>query len=63
MKPWKLLIQKNYESGYSFSRSVVFIWGDFPRGIAKASKSVQPPQDIITDSLYIQLENGKTKFN
>lgn len=48
-----------FKSNFSFSRLCIFAWGDFPRGVAKAPKSVRPPEDITTENLYLQLEEAK----
>lgn len=47
---------KEYQSNISFARLFVYTWGDFPRGVAKAPKQVQPPNTIATKDLYEQLE-------
>ncbi len=50
---------EEYKSSFNFSRLCVFAWGDFPRGIAKAPKVVRPPEKILTENLYVQLEEAK----
>lgn len=48
-----------YKSNFSFSRMCIFAWGDFPRGVARAHKVVRPPDNIVTENLYRQLELAK----
>ncbi|MBO3698159.1 hypothetical protein [Roseivirga sp. E12] len=50
-----------YRYQLSLARPFVFLWGDFPRGIAKSPKVVLPPDDIKTEDLYAQLEEARTK--
>ena len=50
---------EDFEPNFSFSRLCVFAWGDFPRGVAKAPKTVRPPNVIRTEDLYLQLQEAK----
>ena len=50
---------EEFEPNFNFSRLCVFAWGDFPRGVAKAPKSVRPPEAISTEDLYLQLQEAK----
>ena len=50
---------QNFSSSLSLSRVIVFTSGRFPRGMAQAPKSVRPPKEIDTDSLYLQLEEAR----
>ena len=49
----------NFKSSFSFSRMFVFTSGIIPRGVAQSPKSVRPPKIILTDSIYLQLEEAK----
>lgn len=48
-----------FKSNFSLSRVFVFAWGDFPRGVAESPKIVRPPKVIVTDSLYLQIEEAR----
>ena len=48
-----------YRSNFNFSRMVVFTAGAFPRGVAESPQGVRPPKVILTDSLYLQLEEAR----
>lgn len=48
-----------YNSNFSLSRLLIYTWGDFPRGVAKAPKHVLPPDTISTEDLYLQLKEAK----
>lgn len=48
-----------FKSNFSLSRVFVFAWGDFPRGVAESPKLVRPPKVIVTDSLYLQIEEAR----
>ncbi len=50
---------KEYSSGFSLSRTLIYTWGNFPRGVAESPKIVRPPDTIRTDSLYLQLEAAR----
>lgn len=47
---------EEYTASFSLSRTLIYAWGDFPRGVAESPKAVRPPDTIRTDSLYQQLE-------
>lgn len=53
---------QNFSSSFSLSRVFVFASGRFPRGVAQAPKSVRPPREIDTDSLYLQLEEARNNL-
>ncbi len=48
-----------FKSNFSLSRVFVFAWGDFPRGVAESPKLVRPPKEIMTDNLYLQIEEAR----
>ncbi len=48
-----------FSSSFSLSRIFVFTSGIIPRGVAQSPKSIRPPKDINTDSLYLQLEEAR----
>ncbi len=48
-----------FKSNFNFTRFMVFAWGDFPRGVAHAPKTVRPPNEILTNDLYLQLKEAK----
>ncbi len=48
-----------YRSSLSISRTLIYAWGDFPRGVAESPNVVRPPDSISTDSLYQQLETAR----
>nr|WP_299344697.1 DUF1569 domain-containing protein [Allomuricauda sp.] len=48
-----------YRSNFNLSRMVIFSAGAFPRGVAESPQSVRPPEVILTDSLYLQLEEAR----
>lgn len=52
----------NYRLNFNISRTFVFAWGDFPRGVAKAPASVTPPDQITDQALRDQLEIAKRKL-
>jgi len=51
-----------YKYQVSLSRPFVFLWGDFPRGIAKSPKVVLPPDDIKTEDIHAQLNEARLKM-
>ena len=50
---------QEYKANFSLSRTLIYTWGDFPRGVAESPKVVRPPDNISTDSLYLQLEAAR----
>ena len=50
---------EEYTGNFSLSRTLIYTWGDFPRGVAESPKVVRPPDNISTDSLYQQLETAR----
>lgn len=50
---------EKYRPSFSLSRVVVLSSGIIPRGVAQSPKSVRPPKEILTDSLYLQIEEAK----
>ncbi|WP_190810061.1 DUF1569 domain-containing protein [Flagellimonas sp. S3867] len=48
-----------YKSNFNLTRAVIYAWGDFPRGIAKAPRIVRPPDEILTEDLHRQMERAK----
>jgi len=52
----------NYHFNFNISRTFVFTWGDFPRGVANAPASVTPPDQISDQALRDQLEIAKKKL-
>lgn len=50
----------DYESKFSFWRSVLFPIGYFPRGKVKAPKYVLPPEVINTEDLKSQIQTART---
>ena len=53
---------KEYRYQWSFMRGAIFLWGDFPRGIAKSPQSVVPPDSIATEAIYAQLAEARQKL-
>ncbi|MEM9078934.1 MAG: DUF1569 domain-containing protein [Bacteroidota bacterium] len=53
---------KEFKSNFNFARIFIFAWGDFPRGVAKAPRAVRPPEEIVTEDLYSQLEEVKANL-
>ncbi|MFY0591071.1 hypothetical protein [Roseivirga sp.] len=53
---------KQYKYQLSLSRPFVFLWGDFPRGIATSPKAVLPPEMIKDEDIYAQLEEARNKM-
>ena len=53
---------EEFKSNFNFARIFIFAWGDFPRGVAKAPRAVRPPEEILTEDLYSQLEEAKTNL-
>ncbi|MEM9364289.1 MAG: DUF1569 domain-containing protein [Bacteroidota bacterium] len=54
---------KKFKSNFNLSRMVIFSAGTFPRGVAESPKLVRPPKVILTDSLYLQLEEAQNNLN
>ena len=50
---------KAYKSNFNLTRVMIYAWGDFPRGIAKAPRVVRPPEVILTDDLHRQIDQAK----
>ena len=50
-------------SSFSIQKKMLFLMGDFPRGVAQAPESVRPPEVILTDDLLSQLERSKRRMN
>ncbi|MGW9684255.1 DUF1569 domain-containing protein [Flagellimonas sp. 2504JD1-5] len=48
-----------YKSNFNLTRTLIYIWGDFPRGVAKAPRVVRPPEVILTEDLHRQIEKAK----
>lgn len=48
-----------FKSNFNLTRILIYAWGDFPRGIAKSPKVVLPPDIIVTEDLYKQIEIAK----
>ncbi|GAA4829149.1 DUF1569 domain-containing protein [Algivirga pacifica] len=51
----------NFKSSFNFMRSVILTIGKIPRGKAKAPKVVHPPENILTEDLYKQLQIAREK--
>lgn len=51
---------ENYKSNFSFMRVVLFKLGFFPRGKARAPKSVRPPETIVEAEIHNQLQVART---
>ncbi|MDO7137374.1 DUF1569 domain-containing protein [Algibacter lectus] len=49
-----------YKSNFSFMRVVLFKLGFFPRGKARAPKSVRPPETIVETEIHNQLQVART---
>lgn len=52
-----------YRYQLSLSRPFVFLWGDFPRGIATSPKVVLPPDSIKTADIHAQLAEARQKMS
>ncbi|WP_420603846.1 DUF1569 domain-containing protein [Flagellimonas sp.] len=48
-----------FKPNFSLTRTLIYAWGDFPRGVAKSPRVVLPPDNILTEDLYIQIEMAK----
>ncbi|MEX0313315.1 MAG: DUF1569 domain-containing protein [Allomuricauda sp.] len=48
-----------YKSNFNLTRTLIYAWGDFPRGVAKSPKVVRPPDVILTEDLHRQIEMAK----
>lgn len=46
-------------SRFSVQKEIVFLLGDFPRGVAQAPESVRPPDKILTEDIIKQLLEAK----
>ncbi|SHG51941.1 hypothetical protein [Flagellimonas flava] len=53
---------EKYKSSFSLSRIFVLTSGVIPRGVAQSPKVVRPPKEIVTDSLYLQLEEARNNL-
>ncbi|MWW24128.1 DUF1569 domain-containing protein [Algibacter lectus] len=51
---------ETYKSNFSFMRVVLFKLGFFPRGKARAPKSVRPPETIVETEIHNQLQVART---
>ena len=49
----------NYKPDINIGRTIIFSAGKIPRGRAKSPKSVRPPENIVIEELYQQLELAK----
>lgn len=54
---------KEYEQKFNFWRMVLFPIGYIPRGKVKAPKIVQPPNIILDEDLYTQLQAAKNHIS
>ncbi|MDW3194377.1 MAG: hypothetical protein R8G66_18520 [Cytophagales bacterium] len=50
-------------SNFSVQKEIVFLLGDFPRGVAQAPESVTPPETILTEDIIRQLEDAKARIS
>lgn len=50
-------------SRFSVQKEIVFLLGDFPRGVAQAPESVTPPETILTEDIIRQLEDVKERLS
>ncbi|WP_422349295.1 DUF1569 domain-containing protein [Flagellimonas sp.] len=50
---------EDYKSNFNLTRTIIYLWGDFPRGVAKAPRVVRPPDAIQTDDLHLQIATAK----
>nr|WP_299387084.1 DUF1569 domain-containing protein [Allomuricauda sp.] len=48
-----------FKSNFSIIRTVIYTWGDFPRGVAKSPRVVRPPDVILTENLHQQIKTAK----
>ncbi|SNY94665.1 DUF1569 domain-containing protein [Flagellimonas pacifica] len=48
-----------FKPNFNLTRSLIYIWGDFPRGVAKSPRVVLPPDNILTEDLHLQIETVK----
>ncbi len=53
--------REDYQLNFNATRTVVFLAGDFPRGVAQAPPSVVPPEVITDKSLMQQLILAREK--
>ncbi|MEL7342597.1 MAG: DUF1569 domain-containing protein [Bacteroidota bacterium] len=50
------------KSNFNFTRSVVFISGTIPRGVAQSPKSVRPPEVILTEDIRTQISQVRSNL-
>jgi len=50
---------EDYKSNFNLTRTMIYLWGDFPRGVAKAPRVVRPPDVIRTEDLHLQIATAK----
>jgi len=48
-----------FKPNFNLSRTFIYVLGDFPRGIAKSPRLVLPPDVILTENLYSQIEEAR----
>lgn len=53
---------KTYKNNLSLIGRIVLVVGSFPRGRAKAPKSVRPPEVINNQDILAQIETAKTNI-
>lgn len=53
---------ETYKNNFSFLGKVFFTLGFFPRGKAKAPKHVKPPEVILKEDLYLQIQQAKNNI-
>ncbi len=52
-----------YQWKYNLLRSVIFVSGKIPRGKGRAPKSVQPPEVILKEDLFLQIKEARKHLN
>ncbi len=53
-----------YDGGkFSIPLEMIFLMGDFPRGVAQAPDNVRPPENIRTADILLQLEEARDRLN
>lgn len=50
---------EEYKSNINFTRSIIYAWGDFPRGVAKSPRVVRPPDVILSKDIHLQIAAAK----
>ena len=54
---------KDYDGGkFSIPKEVVFLLGDFPRGVAQAPDALNPPENVSTEEIMAHFKEAKERM-